>query len=108
MPDAPSTQDFATWIDLMPGKPSQIIVKGEVETNGGHLVPVLDKAVPQGFNPQILLLTLSIRDTGMVGTADVTFRPVRYSAPASAGQFSDVTVLWDGQAILNLAVSETH
>ncbi len=106
MSNAPKTRNFAAWINLQPLADNQIIIVGEVETAASYLVPKLSRAEPQGINPQHLILELTIVNTGKPGTENFDYRPVRYEEPASQGQFSHVDILFDGQLIMSLVVTE--
>lgn len=108
MTNVPNTRNFAAWINLQPGADKQIIVTGEVETAASYLVPTLSRAVPQGINPQHLILELTIVNTGKPGTENVDYRRVRYQEAASQGQFTHVEIRYDGQVILVLDVTEAH
>jgi hypothetical protein len=104
----PNTQDFSAWINLQPPGPPQLIVKGEVETDAGHFLPVLAERVPQGFNPTILMLDLTIKDTGQGGTDDVSFRPCRFDKPAERGQYISAEIYFEGTLCVTLDVAEVH
>lgn len=104
----PNTKDFTAWINLMPGSKPKLIVIGKVETNAGNLQPKLTEVVPQGINPQILLLNLTIVDTGEIGTEDINYRDVRFEAPANKGQFSNVEVRFEGDLCVTMVVTEAH
>lgn len=106
--DCPELSDFSAWINLQPPGPSKLIVVGKVVTNGGQLQPKLTERVPQGLNPTILLLDLTIVDTGGVGTADVAPRDVRFEKPASEGEYKQVEIHFDGQLQLSLDVTEVR
>jgi hypothetical protein len=108
MASAPRISDFRADINLQPPGPSRLDVTGKVETNAGNKQPRLSRAEPQGIVPTQLILDLAIVDVGGVGTADVAFRPVRYSEPAVKGQFTSVQIRWAGKAITTLDVGETH
>ena len=108
MTTIPNTKDFAAWINLMPGAATELIITGKVETTAGNLVPMLDRVVPQGTSPAILMLKLTIRKVGDVGSGDVAYRDLRYSEAARRGQFTEVQVFWDGALILTLVVTEAQ
>ena len=76
--------------DSNPGVP--FYVTGEVETTNGALQPVLRVATPQGINPGILILELTIERVSDVGTTDIKYRDVRYDTRTSQGQYKHVQV----------------
>ncbi|MEJ8561136.1 hypothetical protein QTO30_07795 [Yoonia sp. GPGPB17] len=107
MSQPPKTRSFAAWINLMPGSQPTLIVAGEVETSASNNKPVLKRSsgdAPAGT----LQLDLTIRNTGGIGTQAFQFWPVRYDQAASRGAFSDVVILWDGEEIMTLPVSEVQ
>ncbi len=92
----------------MPGTKPTLIVVGQVETSAGNLQPRLEPATPQGFNPAILLLNLTIVDTGKPATEDIAFRDVRFETPASQGQFSHAEIHFEGESCVSMEVTEAH
>ena len=104
----PEMSEFSAWINLMPGTEPTLIVIGKVVTNGGDLQPKLTIREPQGFNPAILLLDLTIEATGGVGTDDVAPRDVRFEKPASQGQYTHVDIFYAGKSCLVIEVTEAH
>lgn len=104
----PEMSDFNAWIDVQPPGPSRLIVVGKVVTNGGNLVPHLSERGPQGINPAILILDLTISDTGGVGTSDVAPRDVRFEKAAKKGDYDNVDIHFEGESclILNVKIVE--
>ncbi len=102
------TKDWSAWINLMPGTEHKLIVVGKVETNASNLVPVLREAVPQGINPEILILDLTIEDNGSIGTPAVGFRSARFEKPAEKGQYESVVIRHEGEIIETIPVTEAH
>lgn len=104
----PDVSDFRAWINLQPPGPSKLIVIGKVVTNGGNFVPRLTERVPQGINPTILLLDLTIENTGGVGTTDVAPRDVRFEKAAGKGAYTSVEIHADGDLCQTIIVDEIH
>ena len=77
---------------------------GQVETENGRIQPVLRPAVPQGINPAILILELTLEE-GEVGTGDVSYREARYDAKISLRQYTEVTIIFDGNVIACIPVN---
>ncbi len=82
-------------------------VIGQVETNNGAKRPILKRAVPQGFNPQILILILTIEDAGGVGTTDVNYRDARFDDKVTLGQYSEVQVIYESNPVASVPVQVT-
>ncbi|WP_127595643.1 hypothetical protein [Nitratireductor alexandrii] len=99
---------WRAWHDLMPGVTPTLYVTGEVQTSAGNMVPKLRPAVPQGINPQILILELSIEQEGDAGIQLVAFRPARYTQEAGAGAYTQVHIRHEGEEIAQLDVNEVR
>jgi len=102
------TKDWSAWINLMPGSEHKLIVVGKVETNAANIVPVLREAVPQGFNPKILILDLTIENNGTIGAQVVGYRDARFEKPAEKGQYDTVVIRHEGSDIESIDVTEAH
>ena len=99
-----NARNWSAIIDAMPPNPPRLIVRGEVETTNSAIVPKLAEANPQGINPDILLLDLTLVNTGGMGTTDVSYRPVEFRRPTSPGTFSSVTILHEDDMIASVKV----
>lgn len=107
MSQPPETRNFNSWINLMPGAPTQLFVTGEVETPASNKQPRLTVSSNNPPNG-VLLLDLSIQDTGNLGTQAFQFWPVRYEQPAARGQYTQVAIFWAGEELMRLDVSEVN
>ncbi|MGC2780234.1 MAG: hypothetical protein WA418_31805 [Bradyrhizobium sp.] len=96
----PKTRNWKAWQDLQvgPGKTPTLYVTGQVETTNTNQTPHLKEHVPQGTNPKILLLNLTITTSG-VGNAVVAWRDVRFEKKIKKDQYSSVDILWDGKSV---------
>ena len=103
----PPSFNWNAWIDVMPGSKPTLYVTGEVQTGAANLVPVLTEAVPQGINPAILLLDLTIVQQG-VGIQLVAFRPARFEKAAKQGQYSHVEIRFGGELVAYERVQTIH
>jgi hypothetical protein len=105
---APKTKDWKAWQDLQPG-PSQpkLIVVGQVQTSNTNQTPHLAVHAPQGFNPKILMLDLTITTSG-VGNTVMSWREVRFEKKIAKDQYSSVDILWEGQPIAHAEVEDVH
>lgn len=103
----PKTKNWAAWENRMPqigGTGPTLYVTGKVKVPGAQYKPVLTPAAPQGFNPKILLLNLGIEGQGDA-QGGKTWRDVRYEQPVAAGQYVQVSILFQGSMIENLDVT---
>jgi len=102
----PKTKGFSAWINVMPGAAQDLTVSGQVETGSGTLLPQLTERVPQGINPEILLLDLTIVESGQTGLPVVGFREAIFRRPASKGQFTQVEILCKDDTCVSIKVTE--
>jgi hypothetical protein len=101
--------ECAAWENHMPpvGQTIPLIVVCDVETGAANLIPKLTMANPQGFNPAILLLNLTVEDTGGAGAQVVAAQTARYETQIVSGAYTSVTILWeDGGA--DVEVTKAH
>jgi hypothetical protein len=86
---------WKAWQNSMPPGPSTINVVGQCTFPTHGYKVKLTKAVPQGINPAILMLRLTItKPTGPV-ILTPEWKEVRYSAKAPR-RYTNVTILPDG------------
>jgi hypothetical protein len=83
---------FSAWIDKMPPANPRLIVTGEVQVPTSGWKVKLVRKIPQGINPNILLL--DVEATAPHGTVSqlVTTIPVRYEEGPPEHDYTDVTV----------------
>ncbi|MGH6791663.1 MAG: hypothetical protein ACRECF_02855 [Methyloceanibacter sp.] len=105
---APETKEWKARQNLMPG-PSQpkLIVIGKVQTSNTNQTPHLGETVPQGINPAILLLDLTITASG-VGNTVMGWRDVRFEKPIRKDQYSSIEILWNGKKVGSAEVEDVH
>lgn len=102
---APRTRNWkANELPDFAGGRYHIEVSGEVETTATNLVPKLSYHAPQGFNPRILMLDLTIEKHGDVGGQVVMFRPVSLRRPSRGDDYDEVDILFDGAIIERIKV----
>jgi hypothetical protein len=77
----PNHRTWFAWENRQPVGPTRLHVGGEVETPSAHRIPKLTRANPQGINPKILILNLTIEDSGKGGVELVDYRPAYYEEP---------------------------
>jgi hypothetical protein len=103
---APKTKDWKAHIDSRPPHPpGHLVVIGEVEVDNIMKYPQLKVHTPQGINPKILLLDLTIVFPGE-GFPKMVFKQARLDRHAGAGQYAEVEILWEGHPIAKFPVGE--
>lgn len=102
---APRTRNWkALEMPDFAGRRYHVTVSGEVEVNAGNQTPHLDDHRPQGFNPRILLLDLTIRTDGDFGTGQMSFKPVLYEKATNGRAFDETDILFEGGVIERITV----
>lgn len=82
------------------GSDRKLTVTGKVQVGAGNEQPVLTRAVPQGINPKILILELSTKTIGDVGTDALVWKDALYKEPVEEDQFSQIDVR--GHAVVDV------
>jgi|SRR5687767_3674995 len=94
-----TTSDWAAWVNLMPPLPTPggtLHVTGNVDTHSTDFA-FLEKAVPQGINPKILMLNLIV-ETGIVPVKNP--QRVHYTEPlAQKKQYQTVEIFYKQERI---------
>lgn len=102
---APNTRSWkAVEMPDFAGRNYHLTVTGEVEVSATNLMPKLDEHSPQGFNPRILLLDLTIVSAGGLGGPIMIYKPARYARPTTGNQYAEVDILFEGNVIERIAV----
>jgi hypothetical protein len=106
---APSAKNWTAREDRQPGPGKQVslIVTGEVEVGRTNDMPALGEARPQGINPKILLLNLTINSPNAPGGEIMNWKQVQFKKNVSPGQYSDFTILWEGNEVESSALHYT-
>jgi hypothetical protein len=92
-------QSFHAWIDDMPGAKPKLIVTGELQVPTTGWKAETKRQVPQGINPKDLLLRVDAKAPSGPAGQIVMNLPLRYEEPASPGQFTQVTVLYEKESV---------
>lgn len=102
---APQTRNWsANEIDDFVGHKYHIVVDGEVQTPATNMLPKLSYHQPQGFNPRILMLDLTIEQSGEFGGQVVLYHKADYKRPTSGDEYDEVNILFDGTIIKRIKV----
>ena len=105
MAGAPETRNWkANEIPDFVGHRYQLVVTGDVQVTATNLTPKLTAHVPQGKNPRILLLDLTIVSSGGIGAPIVYYKSVQYTKVTSGHQYDEVDILFAGKIIQRIKV----
>ena len=102
---APRTRNWkALEMPDFAGRDYHLSVSGEVEVSASNKTPHLTPHAPQGFNPRILLLDLTIRTDGGFGAEVMTWKQVTLRQSTNGNQYDEVDILFDGEVIERIKV----
>ena len=102
---APSTRNWtANELSDFAGGHYHVEVTGEVQTSATNYMPKLSYRNPQGINPRILMLDLTIEKTAEFGGQIVMFRKAHYSRPTTGDEYDEADILFEGQVIERITV----
>ena len=82
---------FKAWIDKMPGGGPKLIVIGKVEVPTSGWSGKLERASPQGFNPDILILNVELTKPTGVTNPVVSQIDLRYEEAPPGRDYTQVT-----------------
>jgi hypothetical protein len=94
-------------VDLI-GSERELIVEGQVDVPSTAHEALLERVVPQGINPKIVLLDLVIEPSG-IGAAVITRRQVELRERLiEEGQFTQVAIHSGEDTVATIDVSTAH
>jgi hypothetical protein len=98
---------FKAWIDRMPGARPKLIAIGDVQvpTSGWHVW--LTKRVPQGTNPNVLILDVNAQKPSGIVLEVVTKIPLRFQESPPQHEYTQVTIV-DGKDEVTVGVGSTQ
>lgn len=100
------TKNWYAWINLMPPKPDDFHVIGEIYVGNPGIQAELHPKEPQGINPSILLLDLHLVQRPNLWPQVMTWIQCRFDrilSPKST-RYTDVEVFHDGGSIATIKV----
>jgi hypothetical protein len=105
MAGPPSTRNWnANELPDLVGRHYRIVVTGDVEVSATNLTPKLSLHAPQGFNPRILLLDLTIVSSGGFGGQIMLYKSVMFTRATSGNRYDEVDILFRGRIIKRIKV----
>jgi hypothetical protein len=104
----PETKGWYAWNDLMPPRPDEVHVIGEVLVPNPGVEPELTYRIPQGINPAILLLDLRLVQKAGLWPEILTWKPVRYSAVLGVTTYSQAVILHGNETLVGLDAETVH
>ena len=102
------TRDWFAWNNLMPPGPFSFYVKGSVEVPNLGVIPKLIYKVPQGINPDILLLNLVLIQLPGKWLQKTDWVNVRYDSVGIDLKYTDVNIFCGDDMIADIEVVDVH
>jgi hypothetical protein len=100
------TRDWYAWINLMPPPPDDFHVTGEVYVPNLGVDPILTPKVPQGINPQILLLDLTLVQQPGIWPQVLVWKQARYDKVPSSVRYTQVQIFCGDEVIADIPVAD--
>lgn len=104
------TKDWYAWINLMPPKPDDFHVVGEVFVANPGIEAFLSVKEPQGINPNILLLDLHLVQKPGVWIQVMTWVQARFDKilTPDSPRYEHVEIFLDNESIAQIPVEEIN
>ena len=104
------TKEWYAWVNLMPPKPDDFHVTGEILVGNPGIQTQLCVREPQGNNPNILLLDLHLFQRPGMWPQVMTWVQARYDRILTPGslKYEQVEIFLDNESIAQISVDEVH
>lgn len=99
-----ATRDWYAWNNLMPPKPDDFHIVGEVQVGNPGIVAMLCPREPQGINPDILLMDLILVQQPGIWPQRVVWVTARYDKVLVNSTYTSVTVFCEDTQIIDVPV----
>lgn len=98
------TQLWYAWLNIMPPKPDDLQVRGQVLVGNPGVYAILRRTEPQGKNTAILLLDLFLVQQPGEWIQKVTWTEASYHEVLWNGEFTQVEVFCEDEMIVSVPV----
>lgn len=104
------TSNWNAWVDRQPPGPPAFHLTGIVELPHAGFEVTLAPSEPQGFNPAILMMELTVTELDGMHTQAVEGRGVRFDiSPYEGNLYREVTIMHAGEMIAHIgAIGVTY
>ena len=102
------TRDWYAWNNLMPPKPDDFHIVGEVQVGNPGIVAKLFPKEPQGINPDILLMDLVLVQQPGNWPQVVTWVTARYDKILINSTYKRVEIFCEGNKIADVEVKDVQ
>ncbi|MCG8345607.1 MAG: hypothetical protein MI685_10700 [Chlorobiales bacterium] len=100
------TRNWYAWVNLMPPKPDDFHVVGEILVANPGIQASLYVKEPPGINPNILLLDLHLSQQSGMWPQVLTWVQARYDKVLAPGspQYEQVEIFFENESIVQVSV----
>ncbi|MGO9118574.1 MAG: hypothetical protein ACLQPD_13330 [Desulfomonilaceae bacterium] len=98
------TKNWYAWYNTMPPGPTRLYVIGDVQVGNPGVLAVLKMHEPQGINPKILMLDLTLAQRPGYWPQIVTTAHARYDEKAEVSTYTSVSILCEGEIIADVTI----
>ncbi|MDJ0715435.1 MAG: hypothetical protein QNJ54_14615 [Prochloraceae cyanobacterium] len=102
------SRDWYAWNNLMPPKPDDFHVIGEVQVPNPGVIAELKPRVPQGINPKIMLLNLFLFQRPGTWPQVQTWVEARYDKILPESDYEQVQIFCDDEIIAEIKVEDVR
>jgi len=99
---------WAAWVNNMPMQTRSLHVAGQVLVPNPGIIPRLQRAVPQGFNPAVLLLDLVQHQLPGIWPQVVVPRDVDYVEEPYGDHHTTVSIVSGTYQVATVEIEEVH
>ncbi|MGK7950632.1 MAG: hypothetical protein AB4368_18105 [Xenococcaceae cyanobacterium] len=102
------TRDWYAWNNLMPPKPDDFHIVGEVRVGNPGILAMLCPREPQESNPDILMLHLILIQQPGIWPQILTWVPARYDKILLNSTYKTVEIFCEDEKITTVPVEDVH
>lgn len=102
------TRDWYAWNNLMPPKPDDFHIVGEVLVPNPAVIAKLSPKEPQGINPDILLMDLILIQKPGIWPQVMTWVQARYDKVLVNSTYKQVQIFCGKDVIADVPVHDVH
>lgn len=102
------TRDWYAWNNLMPPKPDDFHIVGEVQVGNPSITAMLCPQEPQGNNADVLSMNLILIESAGGSIQVLTWVPARYDKILLNSTYKRVEIFYESQKIADIPVEDIH
>jgi hypothetical protein len=103
-----ATQGWAAWNNLMPPPPDDFHLVGSVQVGNPGVTATLTPKAPQGIDPQILRIELSLHQQPGMWPQIVTWTQARFDKVPSSQRYTQVQIFCGSEKVQDVTVTDVR